>query len=192
MGDLMATNAGRAITAEELFHYPNHDRYELVAGSLRVSEPPGGAHGQVAMRLGYRLHGFVEAHGLGVVLVESGFILRRGPDTVRGPDVSFVASDRLDPERIPASYIPLAPDLAIEILSPEDRPGEVAEKVANYLDAGTKLVWVVDAKAREVFVHRADRSITRLGAADWLEGEGVIPGLRCLVAEFVPAPAGLS
>ena len=182
----MTTNAGHPITAEELFQYPDHDRYELVAGNLQVSEPPGGAHGQVAMRLGYRLHGYVEAHRLGAVLVESGFILRRGPDTVRGPDVSFVASDRLDPDRIPASYIPLAPDLAIEILSPEDRPADVADKIANYLDAGTKLVWVVDAKERSVTVYRADRSMTRLGGSDWLDGEGVVPEFRCVVADFLP------
>ena len=184
----MAVNPDHLVTAEELFQYPDHDRLELVAGNLRLSEPPGGAHGQIAMRLGYWLHGFVEAHELGAVLVESGFILHRGPDTVRGPDLSFVAANHLDPRRIPASYIPLAPDLAIEILSPTDRPSEVAEKVASYLDAGSRMVWVVDAKERTVVIHRADRSTTRLATSDWLDGEDVIPGFRRSVADLLPEP----
>lgn len=88
----MAIDATEPITADELFHRPDHHRYELVAGALRVSEPPGGVHGQVAAQLCYRLTAFVAAERLGVVLVESGFILHRGPDTVRGPDLSFIAA----------------------------------------------------------------------------------------------------
>ncbi len=184
----MPTAPRQPMTAEDLFRYPDHDRYELVAGNLRVSEPPGAHHGQVATRLAYRLHGYVEANRLGVVLVESGFILHRGPDTVRGPDVSFVAASRLDPRRVPLSYLSIAPDLAVEILSPEDRPGAVAEKVANYLDAGTKLVWVIEAEKSRVMVHRVDGSIAELTANDSLDGEQVVSGFRCPVTELLAQP----
>lgn len=180
----MAIDAAQPVTADELFHRPDHDRYELVAGALRVSEPPGGIHGQLAARLCHRLTGFVEAHRLGVVLVESGFILHRGPDTVRGPDLSFVASGRLP--AVPASFVPLAPDLAVEIRSPDDRPAAVAEKVADYLDAGTRLVWVVDPAVRQVTVFRPDGSTTGLGDSDWLDGEAVLPGFRCRISDVLP------
>lgn len=183
----MPSRTAGPVTADELFRRPDHHRYELVAGALRVCEPPGGTHGQVAARLCYQLTGFVEARRLGVVLVESGFILQRGPDTVRGPDVSFVAADRLPAGAVPASFVPLAPDLAVEIRSPEDRAGAMAEKVANYLDAGTRLVWVMDPAGREVTVHRADGSTTSLRDSDWLDGEAVLPGFRCPIGDVLPA-----
>jgi Uma2 family endonuclease len=183
----MALVSKHPMTAEDLSRHPDRDRYELVAGTLRGSEPPGGVHGQVAMSLGYRLHGFVVGTRLGVVLVESGFVLRRGPDTVRGSDLSFVTAERLGPGVVPAGFLPVAPDLAVETRSPDDRPAEVAEKVANYLDAGTRLVWVVDPANRDVVVYRADGSVTRLGAMDWLDGEAVLAGFRCLVGEVLPS-----
>lgn len=183
----MTIDSTPPVTADELFHRPDHHRYELVAGALRVSEPPGGLHGQLAARLCYRLTGFVDAHGLGVVLVESGFILHRGPDTVRGPDLSFGAADRLPAAGVPASFVPLAPDLAVEIRSPDDRAAAVAEKVANYLDAGSRLVWLVDPAGRRVTVHRADGSTTQLGDTDWLDGEVVLPGFRCRIGDVLPS-----
>ncbi len=143
----MAIDSTQPVTADELFRRPDH-RYELVAGALRLCEPPGGLQGQVAARLCYQLTGFVEAQRMGVVLVESGFILHRGPDTVRGPDLSFVAGGRLPAAGVPASFVPLAPDLAVEIRSPDDRAAPLAEKVANSVDAGTQLVWDVDPAAR--------------------------------------------
>ena len=183
----MAIDPTQPVTADELFHRPDHDRYELVAGALRVCEPPGGTHGQVAARLCYRLTGFVEAERVGVVLVESGFILHRAPDTVRGPDLSFVATGRLPTAGVPASFVPLAPDLAVEIRSPDDRAGAVAEKVTNYLDAGTRLVWVIDPAGRRVTVYRADGSTAELTDSDWLDGETVLPGFRCWIGDVLPS-----
>ena len=107
--------------------------------------------------------------------------------TVRGPDLSFVAAARLLAARVPASFVPLAPDLAVEIRSPDDRPAAVAEKVANYLDAGTRLVWVIDPAGREVIVHRADGTTTRLRDSDWLDGEAVLPGFRCWIGDVLPS-----
>ena len=114
-----------------------------------------------------------------VVLVESGYIIRRNPDTVRGPDVSFVSRGRLDPDRIPAGLIPFAPDFAIEILSPEDHSGEIAEKVSDYLEGGTRLMWVVDPVARSVTIHRPDRSPETIGPPKTADGGDVVPGFVC-------------
>jgi Uma2 family endonuclease len=184
----MDAESGR-MTADDLYRYPECDRSELVRGMLRVSEPPSGYHGQVATRLAARLDAYVEARRLGTVLVEAGFILARGPDTVRGPDVSFVSAERLDPERVPSEFLSLAPDLAVEISSPKDGAWDLAEKVADYLAAGARLVWVVEPRNGTVTVHRADGSIQGLGPADSLDGEDVIPGFSCPLAQLLPRSA---
>jgi len=176
-------------TAEELFAHPDRDRYELVRGRLRVCEPPGGVHGRLAMRLGYLLHAHVEGHNLGTVLVESGYVLQRRPDTVRGPDISFVSRARMTPDQIPEQFIPGTPDLAIEILSPDDRPGEIRERLADYFGAGTRRVWVVDPRGRCIVIHTPEGRARRLGTSDVLEGEDVVPGFRCAVAEVLGLPA---
>jgi Uma2 family endonuclease len=126
------SDPARLVTAEELFYYPDPKRYELVRGVPRVSEPPGGVHGRLAVKLGGRLDEHVTRLGLGTVLVEAGYVLERGPDTVRGPDVSFVSTARLPPDRIPEQFISGPPDLAVEILSPGDRWAETEEKVADW------------------------------------------------------------
>ncbi|HEX9729906.1 MAG TPA: Uma2 family endonuclease [Gemmatimonadales bacterium] len=170
-------------TAEALYAHPDHERFELVRGALRVAEPPGGVHGRLATRLAYLLHAHVERHRLGTVLVEAGYVLARGPDTVRGPDISYVSKARIPPEQIPEAFIPGTPDLAVEIVSPDDRAREVAEQVADYLAAGAHVVWVVDPRHHCVEVHCTGRPVVRLGADDWLDGEAVVPGFRCEVAE---------
>jgi Uma2 family endonuclease len=174
------------MTADDLYEHPMRDYSELVLGQLRVSEPPGGEHGDIAARLLVRLHVHVAAARLGIVLVESGFLLRRAPDTVRGPDVSFVADGRLAGAKLPSSYLPFAPDVAAEVLSPNDRYAEVAEKIDDYLKAGTKLVWVIDPRVRMVTIHRPDRAMKRLSDAGFLEGEEVVPGFRCPIIDILP------
>jgi Uma2 family endonuclease len=124
------------MTADELLHIPDKHA-ELVRGVLVVREPPGLQHGRIAIELGAALAGHVRTNGLGRVYVESGFKLAANPDTVRGPDLAFISTARL-PEPEPRGFPALAPDLAVEILSPDHRPGEVLGKVADYLSAGTK------------------------------------------------------
>src|SRR3989454_9730307 len=117
---------------------------ELVRGHLVVREPPGTRHGAIAANLTCLVGTFVRRHGLGVVFAQdTGFKITSDPDTVRAPDVAFVARERTD--RIPArGYAPLAPDLLAEILSPDDAPAEVLAKVADWLAAGARLGWLVD------------------------------------------------
>src|SRR5262249_49528516 len=120
---MAATSTIPLMTAEDLFQLPDDNyKYELVEGGLIRMLPTGGEHGDVTMNAGFLLKGYVKAHDLGIVCAaETGFILKRNPDTVRAPDASFVAKERIPPGGIPKGYWPLAPDLAVEVISPNDR-----------------------------------------------------------------------
>lgn len=169
--------APATMTAEELFrlNIPGK-RSELVRGRLIVSEPPGFAHGVLAFRIGMLVGEFVRVHELGlVVAAETGFTLERAPDTVRAPDVAFVHRDRV-PDPLPRGYAEFAPDLAVEVLSPSDRPGEVLAKVGDWLRTGTRLVWVVDPVRRSARVYRADGTEAFASVDDSLDGEDLLPG----------------
>ena len=167
------------MTAEELLrlNLPNK-RTELVCGVLVVREPAGYQHGDAAARLLVAIANHVSANGLGrVFAAETGFTLARNPDTVRAPDVAFVSTARL-PDPPPRGFAELAPDLAVEVLSPDDRPGEVLAKVGDWLNAGARVVWVVDPLRIIARVYRADGSESILGATDALRGEDVLPGFE--------------
>jgi len=174
------------MTAEELLYtnVPNK-RAELVRGVLVVREPAGGRHGRVTNELSRTIGNHVHAHALGAVYAaETGFTLARRPDTVRAPDVAFVRRERLpDPE--PTGFPDLAPDLVVEVVSPGDRAGEILAKVADWLSAGTRLVWVVDPERRLARVYRADGSEQIVEEADRLLGEDVLPGFSCPLASIL-------
>ena len=171
------------LTAEDLVRLqPPDKRTELVRGRMIVREPAGVRHGDVAMTIAARLHAFVHANSLGRILAaETGFTLFTNPDTVRAPDVAFVRHERI-PDPVPRGFAPFAPDLAVEVLSPDDRPGEVLEKVADWLKAGTRLVWLIDPDRREARAYRADGGIALHNESDALDGEDVLPGFTCTVA----------
>ena len=164
------------MTAEELLllHIPDKCA-ELVRGQLVVREPPGFVHGVVVMKVGHLLSEFVNSHGLGIVTADTGFTLERNPDTVRAPDVSFVQRDRV-PDPLPRGYVEFAPDLAVELLSPGNRPGETLAKIGDWLKAGTRLVWIVDPIRRTARVYRADGTESFASIDDSLDGEDVLPG----------------
>ena len=168
------------MTAEDLLRTRVPDkRTELVRGVLAVCEPAGSRHGLVTMNLGAELAVYAKHTGAGgVYAAETGFKLASNPDTVRAPDIAFVTRDRLPPPAT-TGYPALAPDLAVEVLSPGDRPGEVLAKVADWLTAGTRLVWTVDPERRVARVYRHDGSETLVTAEDALEGEDVLPGFAC-------------
>ena len=168
-------------TAEELLHLPTLGRrLELVEGKLYEMAPAGARHGSVAMRIGTMLDTYVRASQLGrVFAAETGFILRRDPDTVRAPDASFVARDRLPEEGLPAGYFDGAPDLAVEVLSPDDRARDVQGKATEWLRAGTRLVWIIDPGTRSATVYRSPEEFQELTENDRLNGEQVILGFSC-------------
>jgi Uma2 family endonuclease len=177
---LRSVSASPLLTAADVERMSIPDKQvELVRGRLVVREPPGTWHGVVAANLAYLLGDFVRRHGLGLVLAQdTGFKIESDPDTVRAPDVAFVARARTGLIR-PRGYAELAPDLLAEILSPDDRPAEVLAKVADWLGAGTNLVWVIDPERSEARVYRRDGSLGVLGEHDSLDGEDVLPGFSC-------------
>lgn len=173
------TTRTRLMTADELLERSSElGVCELVRGELRRLSPGGWEHGTITMRIAQHVIAHALAHELGkVVSPETGFILERDPDTVREADVPFVAKHRL-PRQPLAGYFEGAPDLAVEVLSPNDRVGDVADKVDLWLEKGSRLVWVVDPRRRTVTVHRRDQRPRVLHADETLEGEDVLPGFR--------------
>jgi Uma2 family endonuclease len=159
---------------------------ELVRGRLIVSEPPSTYHGFVAAKLLFVVTQFVSQHRLGTVLGDAGFKLESNPDTVRAPDVSFVTYDRLPSIPRARGYAAVAPDLVIEVVSWNDRRGQLLAKVGSWLDAGARLVWVIDPLRQEAHVHRPDGSIAILGVHDALDGEDVLPGFSCKLSDVLP------
>jgi Uma2 family endonuclease len=173
------------LTAEQFARLPayNTNREELIRGTLCVREPgPGGIHGSVDAQIGYLLLAFVMPRRLGLVLHNAGFVFERNPDTVCGPDISFVDASRLPLPHAPP-YLDGAPDLAVEIWSPGNKKKGMAEHVALYLRTGSRLVWVVDPKRRTITVHRPAHEPVVLGVDDQLSGGDVLPGFECRVAE---------
>jgi Uma2 family endonuclease len=176
----------RLITAEELFRMPDDGfhKYELVRGRLLTMTPPGGVHGAIALRLGAVIAAHVDQHKLGVVSVESGFKLETNPDTVRGPDVSFVVRSRIPDGGIPNAFWPGAPDLAVEVRSPDDNLSEVAEKIAQYLATGVRQVWFVDPSTRTVTIHRPHAVPLILSQASTLTAGDLLPGFQYPLARL--------
>lgn len=157
-------------------------RCELVRGELRMMSPAGGRHGQVAMQCGRLLANHVETHGLGVVYAaETGFILARDPDTVRAPDVAFVSARRQALISDATGFVPFAPDLAIEVISPSDPFSAVEEKAFGWLAAGTRLVLLVDPARESVHAYRSADDITVLRGTEELAADDVVPGWRVRV-----------
>ena len=175
------------LTAQDLWKLGEGDtRRELVNGEIHEMAPAGGVHGDVTTRICRRLADHVERHGGGKVLVgDVGFVLDlpHDPERVRAPDVAFVSTASLPEGRLPEGFLRGAPDLAIEVLSPSDSPGDVQQKVRDYLDAGARLVWVIAPRARTATVYRADSSARLLREADHLDGEDLLPGLSIPLAE---------
>jgi Uma2 family endonuclease len=167
----------RLMTAEELFRLPDDGmRRELVRGELRTMAPTGGEHGELGIEIGASLLRPVRAQKLGRVFGDTGFILAENPDLVRAPDVAFVGRERPGGATRVRGFIPGAPDLAVEVVSPNDLYTDVADKVAEYLEHGTRMVLVVNPRRKEVLVHRPGASPRVLTIDDAIDGEDVVPG----------------
>src|SRR5690348_2883666 len=168
---------------DELLHLSLPDkRSELVRGELVAREPAGSLHGLVAAKIALALGVFAkETDAGGVFAAETGFHLASNPDTVRAPDVAFVSRERMAAAQT-AGYAALAPDLVVGVLSPGDRAGEVLAKVADWLSAGTRLVWVVDPERRVARVYRGDGTEAEVRQGEALDGEEVLRGFTCGLA----------
>lgn len=182
--------ATKLMTVEEFWQRANEfSGYELlngipvpkraVQGAGQMS-PTGGRHGKIELKLGAILVQFLQAHKLGEAYSgEVGFMLKRNPDMMRAPDLAFVSYQRLP--QAPDGFIPLAPDLAVEIVSPSDTAREVQAKVIEYLDAGTRLIWIVDPATRTITVYSSLSEIRQLNGNDTLDGGDTLPGFAVIV-----------
>ncbi|MGH2531490.1 MAG: Uma2 family endonuclease [Thermomicrobiales bacterium] len=158
---------------------------ELIRGVIREREPMGGRHGEVGMEVGTELNIHVRERALGRVYTsDTQFVLARNPDVIVKPDVSFVRSDRVLPKEDRDRIYPYAPDLAVEVVSPSDRYVQVMEKVELYLEAGTRLVWLVESRGSTVTVFAGSMSLRILTEEDDLDGGDVLPAFRLPVASI--------
>ncbi len=181
----MVTKPG-VVTAEELLAMPDDGyRYELVRGELRKMAPAGARHSAIGIKIAVSLGNHVTAHNRGTVFgADGGFLLERNPDTVRAPDVGFVRRERMEETGLVDGYWPGPPDLAVEVISPNDLYTEVAEKVEEWLKAGTRMVVVVDPRRRVATVHRPGREAVTLAEGEILDGDDVVQGWRMEVGDI--------
>jgi Uma2 family endonuclease len=174
------------VSADDLLHMPGDGfRYELVQGELRRMNPTGNVHGRIVVRITWRLAQYVEANQLGnVYAAETGFKLTANPDTVRAPDVAFVSRSRIEAVGDVEGFWPEAPDLSVEVISPGDSYAEVEEKVFDWLDAGTKMVVVINPRQRSATVYKSQTDIIALTESEVLYGGEVVPGFELAIREI--------
>ena len=170
---------------DDLLSLPGSDRYELIDG-IPVEKNMGAEAGEINSTVNLLVKGFVRAKQLGHVYdAQTGYqCFPSNPNRVRLPDTSFVANGRFPDEKSPKGYIKLAPDLVVEVVSPNDTYEEVMTKIADYKDAKVPLIWVISPETKTVLIRRADGTCAELDETGELAGEGVIPGFTCKVAEL--------
>lgn len=188
-----SSETSRKFSPEDLLALPNERDFELVHGEL-VERASCNRSVYIAGRLFHLIFSYVDLRGLGWTFSRGmGYELPREHfDTVRKPDVSFVSFQRLPATHaFPKGYMKVAPDLAVEVVSPNDLAEEVDKKINEYLTVGVRLVWEVHPTSRTVTANRADDSVVRFRETDILDGENVLPGFQCRIADLfvVPQPA---
>jgi Uma2 family endonuclease len=181
----MATTE-KLLTAEEFEQLPDDGkRYELIDGELREMAPTVNWHGEVETNLTTLLHTHVRAHGLGRVSCgEILYIVRRNPDRVRAADIAFIRQERVPSVEARQHIMEVVPDLVVEILSKSDTIEEVSDKIDDWLHAGVQMLWIVDPFRRTLTIYQPGRDPILLGEHGILEGDPVVPGFRCPVAEI--------
>ena len=180
----MAAEPTTLMVAEDLYTLPEDGSfYELDEGRLVSMSPASGSHGRIGSRIITELQKYADEHRSGVVYQsDTGFILFRRPDTVRSPDAAYVNVERV-PD-VESGFLELAPDLAVEVISPSNPAKELATKVIQYLDAGSQEVWVVDPDNRLVTISSPDGTARTLRERDVIEDRALLPGFRLPVADL--------
>ena len=175
------------VTAEDLLNMPDDGkRRELVKGELRETTPAGDEHGYLALRIASRLERHVDTDKLGrTYTAETGFKISSNPDTVRAPDAAFVNRERVEASGRVMGYREGAPDLAVEVVSPNDRHSEVLDKALEWLEAGCRMVLVADPEQQRIMVYRSREDIRVLtaDAGDVVDGADVVPGWKLPLTE---------
>jgi Uma2 family endonuclease len=179
----MATT--RLFTVEDIEQDPPEGQWELVDGELVTVTPSGLESSGLGHRIGWIVGNFVYAHGLGMMTgADGGYVLFPDRDTIRVPDVGFIREERLPPKGQRSRFPRLAPDLAIEVLSPSDRASEVVAKLEMYQEAGVPLIWLVDPDKETVTIIAAGQPTRVVKQGDTLDGGDVLPGFTVPVAEI--------
>jgi Uma2 family endonuclease len=191
---MVSARSKRRVTALEFLSHPAASgKSELVRGEIHVMTPAGGMHGIVAGRIFVALNAFVKEHGLGLSFPDNtGFELPGLDDTVRSPDAGFVRADRLSLDSLGLGWVPVAPDLVVEVLSPSETSLTLDEKWRDYRAAGAILMWVIDPAGRTVTVREPGAPDRQLVASDTLNGGSVLPEFSIAVAQLFSGlpPAG--
>ncbi len=181
----MSTILPQLLSADDYWRSPGGtSSSELITGEVIHVMPPGAEHGRIVLRLGVKLLEWAESTNAGYIGTEAGYLLANNPDTLRGPDLSYVRAERIPASGIPRAFWNLAPDVAIECVSPNEPAAYVREKIRDYLDAGTLLVWTIYPTTREVIVHTPDGHAQDYSENETLEFPAIMPGFRCLVGEI--------
>jgi Uma2 family endonuclease len=179
---MSAPSTDRLITGDELLAMGDIGPCELIDGRIVRMSPAGGEHGMIEFILGGELNAFVRPRRLGWVIGgETGIYTRRRPDRVRGADVGFVSRHRLS-RRPGKRFLEVAPELVVEILSPDDRWPDINQKIDEYFAIGVERVWIVEPDGRAVRVYRSSTEYAPLGETDTLRGEGPLEGFTLPVA----------
>ncbi len=174
----------RLITGNELFRLTELGYGELIKGVFIKMPPPGYKHGCIELNIGSILHNFVRQHKLGFTLSgEGGVFTHRNPDTVRGMDVAFISHARMAQVKS-NTYLDVAPELIVEVLSPDDRQSKVKQKLEEYFNIGVQVVWVVDPTKRQVQVYHSLNEAQCFTINDTLTGGAALPGFSVAVAEI--------
>lgn len=183
----MATADVKLVTADEYGQIPettDGTRLELIRGEVVAMTRPTWEHGEIQIALGALIFLFLRSNPIGRVAVESGVITERNPDTLRGPDVSFFARERMPlGVRMPC-YAEMTPDLCVEVISPSNTRRQLNEKLKEYFATGCRMAWVVDPEERSVTVYRTPLEGRVIKEGGSLDGEDVLPGFTCQVAEI--------
>jgi len=177
----------RLVTGEELYRQPDLGPCELIDGRIVPLSPTKPEHGEVELDLGSELRAWARSAGRGRAFSgDVGIYLRRNPDTVRAPDLMFISHERYA-QRQKGAYLTVAPELVVEVLSPEDRPGAVKQKIADYFSAGVDRAWVVDPEKRRVLAYRSLNDVQAFEIGDVLRDDELLPGFRLSLSELFRA-----
>jgi Uma2 family endonuclease len=188
MSEVVTRIAERLITGDELVRMPDPGPCELIDGRIVPMTPTGGEHAWIEANVAVVLREFTSPRGLGKVLVgEVGIFTRRNPDRVRGADVLFISNERYARWSNKAGFLDVAPDLVVEILSPNDAAMDFTEKLREYFAIGVRLVWVLDPRVRGVYAHRGVTDVRLFQGTDQLPGDDVLPGFEVPVATLFEA-----
>lgn len=174
----------KTMSADEYLALGDIGPSALIQGELILMSPSGYNHGCIASYIDWALRNFLRTNKLGrASTAEAGFLISRNPDTVRAPDVAFVRAERIPPGG-QKKFFEGPPDLAVEVLSPDDRSSEVNVKIHDWLQAGCVQVWVIDPQTQTVMVYRSAREVTVFALEDILTAPDLLPGFSLPVAEI--------